>query len=130
MAVASIHDGTVLELPLKVVALLFLARQKEANKGQQQVAIDENIPNFVFRLLLNSDPVGTTVAQATARPSDTNYYVWDDSSDTVRVSEAEVKRAPSPGTTFVAKYATPNEVVSRAAGLDGVAGSLSFRRTG
>ena len=29
-----------------------------------------------------------------------------------------------PGTKFVAKYATPNEVVSRAAALDGVAGAL------
>jgi predicted regulator of Ras-like GTPase activity (Roadblock/LC7/MglB family) len=35
-----------------------------------------------------------------------------------------VKRGPSPETTFVAKYATPNEVVSRAAGLEGVEGSL------
>jgi predicted regulator of Ras-like GTPase activity (Roadblock/LC7/MglB family) len=31
---------------------------------------------------------------------------------------------PSPGTRFVSKYATPNEVVSRAAALDGVAGAL------
>jgi predicted regulator of Ras-like GTPase activity (Roadblock/LC7/MglB family) len=50
--------------------------------------------------------------------------VWEDSHDTARIHESEVKRGPTPGTKFVAKYATPNEVVSRAAGLDGVAGAL------
>jgi predicted regulator of Ras-like GTPase activity (Roadblock/LC7/MglB family) len=120
----SAHDSAVLELPLKVVAPLFLARQREASKAQNQVAIDDNIPNLFFGFP-QAEPAGQpTVAQATAKPSDTNYYVWDDSSDTARVDESDVKRAPTPGTSFVAKYATPNEVVSRAAGLDGVAGSL------
>src|SRR5207245_4003134 len=50
--------------------------------------------------------------------------VWHHSSDTVRVNESEVTRAPTPGTSFVTRYATPNEVVSRAAALDGVAGAL------
>ena len=123
VSVVSAQDAAVLELPLKVVAPLFIARQKEASKEQQQVSIDENIPNLFFGFP-QADPAGTTVAAATATPADTNYYVWDDSSDTVRVSEAEVKRGTTPGTNFVAKYATPNEVVSRASGLDGVAGAL------
>jgi predicted regulator of Ras-like GTPase activity (Roadblock/LC7/MglB family) len=102
---------------------LFLARQREANKEQQQVTIDDNIPNLFFGFP-QPNPEGASVATASATPADTNYYVWDDSSDTVRVTEAEVKRGPTPGTNFVAKYATPNEVVSRAAGFDGVAGAL------
>jgi len=40
--------------------------------------------------------------------------------------EPVVKRS-SPGTKFITRYATPNEVVSRAAGLEGVAGSLIRR---
>jgi len=119
---ASTHDGMVLELPLKVVAPLFLARQKENTKAQQKVSVDEEIPNLFFGFpQAESAPGG---AAETARPSDTNYYVWDESNDTARVEESEVKRGPSPGTKFVAKYATPNEVVSRAAGLEGVAGAL------
>jgi len=118
----SAHDGTVLELPLKVVAPLFLARQKESGKSQQKVAVDEEIPNLFFGFPQPESAPGG--AAATARPSDTNYYVWDESADTVRVHESELKRGPTPGTKFVAKYATPNEVVSRAAGLDGVAGAL------
>jgi predicted regulator of Ras-like GTPase activity (Roadblock/LC7/MglB family) len=118
----SANDGMVLELPLKVVAPLFLARQKENNKNQQKVAVDEEIPNLFFGYPQPESAPGG--AAETARPSDTNYYVWDESNDTVKVHESELKRGPSPGTKFVAKYATPNEVVSRAASLEGVAGAL------
>lgn len=115
---ASPYDGMVMELPLKVVAPLFLARQREASKEQQKVAIDEEIPNLFF---------GFPQAEPSASPptpSDTNYYVWDDASEMVREDETAIKRGPSPGTKFVAKYATPNEIVSRASSLDGVAGAL------
>lgn len=119
----SAHDGVVLELPLKVVAPLFLARQQEAAKQQQKVTVDEEIPNLFFGF--PRAETGTPVAAATARPADTNFYVWGESSDTAIIDQSDVKRSsPSPGTRFVAKYATPNEVVSRAAGLDGVTGAL------
>jgi predicted regulator of Ras-like GTPase activity (Roadblock/LC7/MglB family) len=121
-AVASTHDSTVLDLPLRVIAPLFLERQREAGKSKQKVSVDEEIPNLFFGF---PQPEGTpSPAIATARSTDTNYYVWDDSHDTARIHESEVKRGPTPGTKFVAKYATPNEVVSRAAGLEGVAGAL------
>ncbi len=121
-ATDSPNDSAVLELPLKVVAPLFLTKQQQKAHPQQKVAIDEDIPNLFFGF--PQPETGTPVAQATARPADTNFYVWDESSDTVRVHESEVKRGPSPGTKFVAKYATPNEVVSRASALDGVSGAL------
>jgi len=130
----SAHDSAVLELPLKVVAPVFLARQSETSKSHHKVAIDENIPNLFFGFPQpepggapsNPTPAnptpGTTVM---GKPVDTNYYVWDDTSDTVRVHESEVKRGPGAGGTgFVTRYATPNEIVSRAAALDGVAGAL------
>jgi len=121
-AVSSNHDSAVLDLPLKVVAPLYLDRQRAAAKAKPKVSVDEEIPNLFFGF---PQPEGTAAAvAATARPSDTNYYVWEDTHDTARIQESEVKRGPSPGTKFVAKYATPNEVVSRAAGLEGVAGAL------
>jgi len=121
----SVHDGAELELPLSVLAPLFIARQKAEAKPQQHVAIDENIPNLFFGLP-KPEPV---TAPAPAKPPvnkvvDTNYYVWDDVSDTARVDEGEFKRTMAGGTDFVAKYATPNEIVSRAAALDSVAGAL------
>jgi predicted regulator of Ras-like GTPase activity (Roadblock/LC7/MglB family) len=125
--VVSAHDGLVLDLPLKVVAPPFLARQKETSKLQKKVALDDDIPNLFFgfpRSESTSPVVASAATPAAAKPVDTNFYVWDDSSDTVRLQADEVRRGPSPGTKFVAKYATPNEVVSRAGALDGVAGAL------
>ncbi len=119
-ATASAQDNLVLELPLKVVAPLFLARQQEHAKGQHKITVDEDIPNLFFGF----PQPESAAAPPTARPSDTNFYVWDDGSEMLRTDETEAKRGPGVATKFVAKYATPNEVVSRAAGLDGVVGSL------
>src|SRR5437588_5788553 len=115
---ASAHDSLVLELPLRVVAPLFLAHQKEANKAQQKVAVDVEIPNLFFGFPQpDADSTASaSTSSAVAKPTDSNYYVWDDTSDTAIVDVAATKR-PSPGTSFVAKYATPNEVVSRASSL-------------
>jgi predicted regulator of Ras-like GTPase activity (Roadblock/LC7/MglB family) len=125
----STHDSLALELPLKVIAPLFLQRQKDEAKTHQKVAIDENIPNLFFGF---PQPAGSaagepaTASHAVTKPVDTNYYVWDDTSESVQVEDIESKRGsqPSPGTTFVTRCATPNEVVSRAAALDGVTGAL------
>ena len=123
----SAHDSTVLELPLKVVAPSFLARQKEAGRLQKKVVVDDDIPNLFFgfpRPEAGKGVASQVASPAPSKPADTNFYVWDDSSDRARIQDDEVRRGPSPGTKFVAKYATPNEVVSRAAALDGVAGAL------
>ncbi len=119
VSAASARDGTVLELPLKAVAPLFLARQQAATKGHQKINIDEEIPNLFFGF-----PQPNSAPAQSPRPADTNFYVWDDSTDMVKAHESEMKRGPSAGTRFVAKYATPNEIVSRASGLEGVAGAL------
>jgi len=120
-------DNTVVELPLKVVAPLFLDRQKAASKENSKVHIDEEIPNLFFGFPQPSAPPEEPSEGATAtvnRPVETNYYVWDDSSDTAHIDQSAEKRGPGPATRFVARYATPNEVVSRAAALEGVAGAL------
>jgi predicted regulator of Ras-like GTPase activity (Roadblock/LC7/MglB family) len=115
----SVHDSAVLELPLQVVAPIFLEHQKRSAKPQHKVAVDEDIPNLFFGFpQADAAPKG-----AGAKPEDTNFYVWDDCSDTAMVDRSAEKRS-SPGTKFVAKYATPNEVVSRAASMEGVAGAL------
>jgi len=123
----SAHDNLVLELPLKIVAPPFLARQKEAGKLQKKVVVDDEIPNLFFGFPKPESTSPVAAAAASAPPpkqADTNFYTWEDGSDQVQPQKGEAKRDPSPGTKFVAKYATPNEVVSRAAALDGVAGAL------
>lgn len=159
----SAHDGMMLELPLRVLAPLFVSRQKQASAGRSKVEIDENIPNLFFGFpqgesgadtlaeqeppapapqvpqAVQPAPVAAQPVPAAASPShesnflpakkqnkvvDTNFYVWNESGDTAQVDETEFKRKPSIGTDFLTRYATPNEVVSRAAALDGVAGAL------
>jgi predicted regulator of Ras-like GTPase activity (Roadblock/LC7/MglB family) len=124
-AAVSANDGALLELPLKVVAPLFLARQKEVNPPQQKISIDEQIPNLFFGFpQAEASAEEAAGSHAVAKPVDTNYYVWDDTSELARVDASEYKRRPTPGTSFINRYATPNEVISRAAALDGVAGAL------
>jgi predicted regulator of Ras-like GTPase activity (Roadblock/LC7/MglB family) len=137
----SAHDNLTLELPLRVVAPIFLSHQKAADKAQQRTEIDESIPNLFFgfpqggasgggggggghETAGHEAPAAAVPTHAVAKPIDTNYYVWDDMSDSARVDETEFKRKPTPGTSFITRYATPNEVVSRAAALEGVAGAL------
>ncbi len=121
LPMASAQDGTVVELPLHIVAPLFLARQRQASQSARKVAVDESIPNLFFGL---PQPETPSSAPAPSAAPDTSYYVWNDASDTVRAPQAEAKRSPPPGTRFVARCATPNEIVSRAAALDNVAGAL------
>ena len=126
----SAHDLVEVELPLKVLAPVFLARQNAAGKSQQKTAIDESIPNLFFGFPKpESSPVSpaspaSAATTAVAKPVDTNYYVWDDTTEVAHVDESEFKRKPAKGTDFIARCATPNEVVARAAALDGVAGAL------
>jgi predicted regulator of Ras-like GTPase activity (Roadblock/LC7/MglB family) len=130
---ASVHDATELELPLRVITPLFFARKNGAAKSHQKVEIDESIPNLFFGFPgaeTAPPPTGVRAASSPAKavpgpkPVDTNYYIWDDSADSVVAEETEFKRRAPGGTDFVARYATPNEIVSRAAALDGVAGAL------
>ena len=99
---ASAQDNILLEVPLQIVAPLFLARQREASQPPQKVTIDENIPNLFF-----GSPQPETPSSAPA-PS----------------AAPEAKRGPALGTRLPARCATPNEIVSRAAALDDVAGAL------
>ena len=163
----SAHDALELELPLKVIAPLFIARKQATAQAPTKTTVDETIPNLFFGFPqpaatapeVSRAPVVATPevprapieavvpivppgpielmptaaatksptppgAAAPLKPADTNYYIWDEVSDTTRMHAEEIKRNGSTGTEFVTRYASPNEIVSRAAGFDGVAGAL------
>ncbi len=152
----SAYDAMELELPLKVIAPLFIARKQVAAPVPTKATVDEAIPNLFFGFpqpdavppevtrgpieavvpVVPPAPIElipTAVANAfpmpvglplVPKPADSNYYIWDDVSDTTRIHAEEIKRKGATGTEFVTRYASPNEIVSRAAGLDGVAGAL------
>lgn len=126
--VVSAHDNTSLELPLHVIAPLFVARERDLAKAKQKVALDETIPNLFFGFPQpdSADPSvpPAPAACAVTRPVDTNYYSLDDSPDASGIREQLPQRPPPTGTEFISRCATPNEIVSRAASLNGVAGAL------
>ena len=139
-ATQSAHDGAELELPLKVVAPLFLGRQTAPVQSQSRVAVDQSIPSpfssvatpesttpiitpFVAPATAPApDPVRRDPKPMDAKLSETNFYVWGDTTDTPSVNESEYKRAQAPATDFTSRKATPKEIVARAMKLPGVAG--------
>lgn len=151
-AAVSIHDGLELELPLKVIAPLFLARRVDAVKmapPQQPASLPAEIPNLFFGFPQPQPPAETPEppgqaplpdethfasksADAKSSESNSNYYVWGDTSDTPQLDTpqldtTEYRRTPgpvAPATDFSSRQTTPKEVIARAMALKGVAGAL------
>src|SRR5208282_6195936 len=99
LPVVSAHDSLVLELPLKIVAPPFLARQKEASRLQKKVVVDDDIPNLFFGFPRPESASPLAAAPGSAPPPKqafTNFYTWDDTSDQPRLHDDEAKRGPSP----------------------------------
>jgi predicted regulator of Ras-like GTPase activity (Roadblock/LC7/MglB family) len=131
-APVSIHDSVEIELPLKVLAPLFLASQRAAGVAKQKVSVSQEIPD----LFLDSKQAGAAISPmpapafapapipapapaAPAKPADTNYF-----SKSEIPTDTEFRRQASPGTDFTSRDATPGEIVSRAITLPGVAGAV------
>ncbi len=110
------HDAAELELPLSVVAPLFLARQKGAGQAQR-VTVDEAIPDLFFGLP-RPEPAPTP------KLADTNFYTWAENSDIPRMDDGNYKGPKAANAEAPTKHATPNEIVARAAALNGVVGAL------
>jgi predicted regulator of Ras-like GTPase activity (Roadblock/LC7/MglB family) len=141
---ASSHDGTALELPLKIIAPLFLTRQPAASRPQQATLPPADIPNLFFgfpqpqaeapvsEAPVPEEPLKMQVPEVN-RPAlkpvdvklaDSNYYIWGETNDAPRVDETEYKRKQRPATDFTSRHATPQEIINRAMALPGVAGAL------
>jgi predicted regulator of Ras-like GTPase activity (Roadblock/LC7/MglB family) len=129
------HDGIELELPLKVLAPLFVPRQKKEIKPKTQPALPpSSIPNLFFGFPqpqpeelappLNAPDVVPLVQPLDAKLAETDYYVWGDGAEAPRSVETEFKRAPMPATDFSSRRATPKEIIERALKLPNVVGAI------
>jgi predicted regulator of Ras-like GTPase activity (Roadblock/LC7/MglB family) len=137
-ATASAHDNTKLELPLKVIAPLFLERQAPPAKPQPRLTVESSIPSPFSKTespevetpaTIPAPPPAPEPAKPALKPvdtklSETKFYVWGDSSDAPRVGESEYKRPPPPPADSASRHATPKEIVVRAMALPGVAGAV------
>jgi predicted regulator of Ras-like GTPase activity (Roadblock/LC7/MglB family) len=124
----SVHDGTELELPLKVLAPLFFARQKGGATGPKKVSVTEEIPDLFFGSTPPPPPAPAPVAPpapapaavaAAIPPPDTNYFTRSIQPPT---SDSEFMRKG--GTDFKSRSTAPADIVARAMELPGVAGAL------
>jgi predicted regulator of Ras-like GTPase activity (Roadblock/LC7/MglB family) len=133
--VPSLHDTAVLELPMKAITPLFMAELK-SGRAQRKVAIDETIPNlFTGSQPLNDAPavapLPAPVAAATPvhaaapvsqKSPDTNYFRKEE--EKPDHGTVFLRKDGTPGTDFLKRYATPNEIVAKAASLPGVEGAI------
>jgi predicted regulator of Ras-like GTPase activity (Roadblock/LC7/MglB family) len=129
------HDGTDLELPLKVLAPLLVPRQKREVKPKANPALPPStIPNLFFGFPqpqpeelaapLNAPDVVPLVQPIDAKLAETDYYVWGDGAEAPRSVETEFKRAPMPATDFSSRRSTPKEIIERALKLPNVVGAI------
>ena len=115
---ASPNDNLELELPLKVIAPLYLAAQKNRLQSAPKPAVSADIPDLFFGF---PQPVS---APSPAKPADTNFYSRSDAAETPPLATREVTPPDSSPSNFTTRQAPPHDVVTRAVTLPGVAGAL------
>ncbi len=125
-------DNLELDLPLKVIAPLFLAAQKNPAKPQAKASVSAEIPDLFFGF---PQPAAAPVVPPLPKPpepkiQDTNYYVWGEKGEAPQADESALRRGELPQTDFMSRQAHPKEVVLRAAALPGVAGAVVAMQDG
>ncbi|HEY1788540.1 MAG TPA: roadblock/LC7 domain-containing protein [Verrucomicrobiae bacterium] len=132
----SVQDGTELELPLKVIAPLFLPAKKTEVRAQARAEVPpSSVPNLFFGFPqpqpeemappINMPEAVPLVKPLDAKLNDSNFYVWGgENGEDPHLDETDFKRAPAPATDFTSRRAMPNEIIERALKLPGVTGAI------
>jgi len=123
------YDHLELELPLKVIAPLFLAAQKTPAPPRAKASVSGDIPDLFFGFP-QSAPAPVAAAAPPAKPPDTNYYIWGENGGVPLADEAASRQSLAPQTDFLSRQAHPKDVVARAATLPGVAGAVVAMQDG
>ena len=135
---ASAHDAELMELPLEVLAPLFLGKERNGQSAKK-IQVDQNIPDlFNSRATTAADvpiaftnghnhaapapvypkPAAQTVAPA---PVVNTGFNLAEAQGKARMAENGTIRS---GTEFLRRTATPNDIVAKAVRYEGVAGAL------
>ena len=121
----SAHDSELLELPLKVVTPLFLSRLN-VTKPAPKIAVDKSIPDLFSKSArpelapFNGKSESTPVKTPAPNKETVVFSDIADYAGKGRVAGDDVRS----GTDFLKRYATPNDIVGKAASLEGVVGAL------
>ncbi len=131
LTAVSVHDGAALELPLKVIAPLFIAQKRPTARSRAAGELDQSIPDLFVSTAPKAAAPGPEPASKPPGPKkgDTNYYVWDDKKERPAAQPAEAKRAETrleiPATEPArGRGSPPREIIRQAMSLSGVAGAM------
>jgi predicted regulator of Ras-like GTPase activity (Roadblock/LC7/MglB family) len=130
------NDATLLELPLRVLTPLFLARLQSTQAAAKKVAVDQNIPNL-FAAGPRSENGTAIVSRAgtsffpkpavepvAPAPQPVNDPAPAPKAPAMANGKPQTARDGKADTEFLRRFATPNDIVGRAASLEGVTGAL------
>jgi predicted regulator of Ras-like GTPase activity (Roadblock/LC7/MglB family) len=124
---ASANDAVELQLPLKIVAPLFLLSKKNQPPTQQKVSVKAEIPDLFFGFPSAATAPAVPGLPPLPKPSagETNYFTAGVQSMSPL---AEVATGARPGenlqTDFTSRQTTPKEAIAHAMKLPGVAGAV------
>ena len=132
---ASPNAGLELELPLKVLAPLFLPAQKKEVRQQAHAELPpSSVPNLFFGFPqpqpeemappVNMPDAVPLVKPLDAKLNDSNFYVWGENGEDPHLDETTFKRGAAPATDFSSRRALPQEIIDRAMKLPGVTGAI------
>ena len=122
---ASANDSMELDLPLKVIAPMFFAAQKNRMSARKTVKVSADIPTLFFGFPQAApDPSPSAPPPVEIKSADTIFYVWGDEGETPQVESKVAAPPATPQTDFSRRQAPPADVVQRAMALTGVAGVL------
>jgi predicted regulator of Ras-like GTPase activity (Roadblock/LC7/MglB family) len=119
------NDNVELDLPLKVIAPMFFAAQKNLHGSRVKAAVSAEIPNLFFGFPQAApEPPAVAPKPAEKKSGDSNFYVWGDNGEAPKAEENIFAPPPVPQTDFTHRFASPKDVVARAAALPGVVGAV------
>ena len=122
---SSPNDLLELDLPLKVIAPMFFAAQKEIQGARKKATVAAEIPNLFFGFpQATTEPPVSAPAPVEKKSGDSNFFVRADSREVAKADENVFAPPPMPQTDFTNRFASPKDVVARAVALPGVAGAL------
>jgi predicted regulator of Ras-like GTPase activity (Roadblock/LC7/MglB family) len=148
------NDSLELELPLKIIAPLFMAAQKNPRNHRASMLVSAEIPDLFFGFPRPAAPPAPPSAPAAEAPPaaavplvpllpkapspvalDTNFYTLADKTGVAGPEGTAPAPAPGRGATavqtdFLNRQAHPKEVVARAVALPGVAGAIVAMQDG
>jgi predicted regulator of Ras-like GTPase activity (Roadblock/LC7/MglB family) len=121
---ASSNDNVELDLPLKVIAPLFFAAQKNLGTARKAVKVSADIPNlfFGFPQAAPEPPVAPVAMEK--KTADSSFFVRSDEGETPKAEENSSVPPTAQPTDFTRRMSPPKDIVARAAALPGVVGAL------